>query len=760
MGCKYSHESGEFAESKCGRRQLDESKYCVFHAEDRDVADETVASRFREEIEAGRGNFGGAYLPQIRIGPDVDIACNFLDLHDAYVESLEIINRQLDIPIVGQNSTFEEVTIVGCVGRLTISLRESEIDTLELSGLTTESRINLSGSVIKSAASITDSTFGRLLMGNAVVRGNLELRGINGEQAFLSGADIEGETHMNGATIGEIHCHEVTFAEDFIAPRCHFETASHFQHSIFEGEADFSLSTLNGDVDFRESDFKGVATFSRANLSISNFSDVNVHESIDFRNADFNRQLIASFSSPDSAEVLLDGAKFKRDTTITGGSPSIDISLNHVKSESDLQLLSLKAADVAIVDADIQGKLMMRSVEAGDIDIEQTIVESRIHADDVSCNSLSLSRSEVVHDTVLSVLQVEEVDLAHVSVGSMMAVSESEVDELTAGGGTFSQFHIRDCLVQDLSLNGCEFGSLILELNEVDGFCGVSLVRTDIDRGMIVSPSEEFGFYDFTLSTVGDVEFYVEEGTDALGPVQFVQTTFSGFDFTEYRQSLEQNDWEFDYASIEISEEHTEEIELPDDSASRDPSVFPDVADPLRSKEVTYLKAKNGAKRAGDSRAAAEFFIKEMRHRRARIKDQILEDMPMKNRKVPDKKWILNLRDYLSNLLFDWTSGYGERLRRIGGWTLLTVIGSMIVYWLDGGVRNTTTGLTTSVWNQPVLESGLNSLYFSIVTFTTLGYGDYQPISMVARITAGIESLVGVFIVGIFVYSLGKQISR
>lgn len=48
----------------------------------------------------------------------------------------------------------------------------------------------------------------------------------------------------------------------------------------------------------------------------------------------------------------------------------------------------------------------------------------------------------------------------------------------------------------------------------------------------------------------------------------------------------------------------------------------------------------------------------------------------------------------------------------------------------------------------PVSE--MDYLYFSIVTFTTLGYGDFQP-TEAARLFAAVEALLGYVILGVFV---------
>lgn len=48
-------------------------------------------------------------------------------------------------------------------------------------------------------------------------------------------------------------------------------------------------------------------------------------------------------------------------------------------------------------------------------------------------------------------------------------------------------------------------------------------------------------------------------------------------------------------------------------------------------------------------------------------------------------------------------------------------------------------------------------LYFSAVTFATLGYGDMQPIGTLARGLAGIESLLGSLLMALLVFVLTRR---
>lgn len=54
--------------------------------------------------------------------------------------------------------------------------------------------------------------------------------------------------------------------------------------------------------------------------------------------------------------------------------------------------------------------------------------------------------------------------------------------------------------------------------------------------------------------------------------------------------------------------------------------------------------------------------------------------------------------------------------------------------------------------NQSVQDPDL--FYFSIVTLTTLGYGDITPVAPIARALAAIEAMVGVMFIAVIVSRL------
>ena len=76
-----------------------------------------------------------------------------------------------------------------------------------------------------------------------------------------------------------------------------------------------------------------------------------------------------------------------------------------------------------------------------------------------------------------------------------------------------------------------------------------------------------------------------------------------------------------------------------------------------------------------------------------------------------------------------------------------------IAYWLvalitpDAFAFNTTTGAKESM-------QGFNAVYFSLVTLSTVGYGDITPVSKVARMLAALEAMTGLLYVAVLIARL------
>ena len=94
--------------------------------------------------------------------------------------------------------------------------------------------------------------------------------------------------------------------------------------------------------------------------------------------------------------------------------------------------------------------------------------------------------------------------------------------------------------------------------------------------------------------------------------------------------------------------------------------------------------------------------------------------------------------------------GYGERPGRAFLSFITTILMFAGIYFQ----------LTLIGPKEVVIHNDLgNALYFSVVTFTSLGYGDIRPIG-IAKAFAGIEALMGIFLISLFVFVFCRKMVR
>lgn len=106
---------------------------------------------------------------------------------------------------------------------------------------------------------------------------------------------------------------------------------------------------------------------------------------------------------------------------------------------------------------------------------------------------------------------------------------------------------------------------------------------------------------------------------------------------------------------------------------------------------------------------------------------------------------------------------HGESVKHVLGVSAAVMILSAVGFSM-GGIRDRTGVL---VINSPAeLFAQLGSidvwtyLYFSIITFSTIGYGDLSPAGFWSRLLVGVESLLGAILIAMLIYVLGRRIAR
>jgi hypothetical protein len=105
-----------------------------------------------------------------------------------------------------------------------------------------------------------------------------------------------------------------------------------------------------------------------------------------------------------------------------------------------------------------------------------------------------------------------------------------------------------------------------------------------------------------------------------------------------------------------------------------------------------------------------------------------------------------NIKRYIKtifNLVWLALCGYGEKPFRVVFSSSLIILAYSLYYWLKGALYPS--------------QNFSGSLYFSIVTFTTLGYGDIHPLRGITRFVASSEAFIGAFMIALFVWTLARR---
>ena len=107
---------------------------------------------------------------------------------------------------------------------------------------------------------------------------------------------------------------------------------------------------------------------------------------------------------------------------------------------------------------------------------------------------------------------------------------------------------------------------------------------------------------------------------------------------------------------------------------------------------------------------------------------------------------------YIPSLVMSLLCGYGEKPHRIILSSSFVIIFFALVYFLLNAVHfSSEAHYAMRPWDY---------IYYSMITFTTVGYGDFVPRSMTAfRLLAACEGFAGVFMGGLFIFTLARRYS-
>jgi len=156
--------------------------------------------------------------------------------------------------------------------------------------------------------------------------------------------------------------------------------------------------------------------------------------------------------------------------------------------------------------------------------------------------------------------------------------------------------------------------------------------------------------------------------------------------------------------------------------------------------EEIYRTLRMTCEQQGHHRTSGEFFYREMLMRHRRLPRGSLE------------YWVSSFARFLY--------GYGERPAFIIANALVYLAGMAVLYLAIGLVEGDRPVVFDAAagWGANLVAYG-KCLYFSIITYTTVGYGDITPVD-VAKPLAALEALSGNFMMALFVVVFVRKLAR
>ena len=196
-----------------------------------------------------------------------------------------------------------------------------------------------------------------------------------------------------------------------------------------------------------------------------------------------------------------------------------------------------------------------------------------------------------------------------------------------------------------------------------------------------------------------------------------------------------------------------------------------------KAKEI-YLLIKNNFHSIGQYKDESWAFEKEKEMERKSLsfsyyKKALTEESKIE--KLPILKWIKkgNLKKWIISGFSNIVYGYGERPWNVVRAAVILIfvfaqlfsiigIGNPEIIELNGTAIHQNSGNIVDLASRGFLKNNVirnfpDSLYFSLITFTTLGYGDFRPLEGWGRILAGSEAFIGAFMMALFVYTFARR---
>ncbi|TKX73897.1 hypothetical protein EXE46_12010 [Halorubrum sp. GN11_10-6_MGM] len=692
---------------------------------------------------------------------------------------------------VFDSASFEDAHAAG-----TLDLGHVVCDrSLKMGGIEAEGDVRIRGGRVRNLRLSDADVDGDLSASNLTVEKTVHASDARvGGTLSLSSAEIRRDVLCPDLTAGSVDFDAASVAKRVSFQRTRVTGECAFSGVSFGDVTTFQAAEIDGDLELSLGAFEGVLTLREAEVGGTlEASSASVGEQADFVRLDVGGNF-------DLSSVAFGGTVMFFEVTIGGG---LDISSSRFEGQLSLSTTIEEGLDGDIARFEDDVTVMRTSVGGPATFSNATFGRDALFQLCELGGACTFDDAEFAEDASFAQTTVE---------------GPASFETITVGGmANFDGVYFRS--------GAAFFGSTFAELTCLGTRTGdesiVDLRSCDIADGSIALPDDGDIAYDLANATLGAVDLSTglgeASGVDLFEHFRFANTSFDGFDFGDYKQELAEANWQLhttvdgpefanpgrqdliDALSVEDELDETDDrldgelfdevdhVGMIREQTGLDRGVIEEIADAEEASEMptgeelyemtgeeefretttpadlenTYLKAKNGADQVGDRHVAAQFFVQEMKYRRAKNYQFVRDpDQDLGVRFVSAGKW-------LGNYLLHQSCGYGERLWRVIYASVVVVLGWSLMYaTLTEGTSGDAAGLTTEgldSLSQLATPEGadimVKNLYFSIVTFTTLGYGDIQPVGTLSRFLAGLESFLGALLVALVVFVLGRRVS-